>query len=287
MEQQVWSYSKLKTLDSCKWRFFLNYIEKWYPINAPQEEFSGKGLAVHEVLENMIGIESIEQVRDLLQKMSDKYKVDNDKFPIMDSAVRLFTFWNHYVNPLVKKGYQVKCEYELRESIKGHKFTGYIDLLLIGKEDAYIIDYKTSKGTQTSLYKKQLLLYSYMLSQQLGWNTRNVKERIKPIVFFPLAEIAMNRFDTSEQVVAKCVKPIKFFQEEVDGLISLYIQKIEEAYKYDWKHINSDSQCRAYDCRWCNYQGSKGNEQGFLGCCSSVEDGCFLDPAIIFEKKKA
>lgn len=181
----IWSYSKLNTLDTCVHEYYLARILKK---SKKQNIYGIVGGIAHDILEKYYNKEiAFEQMLPIFEseflgvELGDyKFSTDADKNRKMRDTykenVKQF-FQNHI--PMEGK---VSNELEVWIDVDGHIFIGYIDNILKDNDGNYIItDYKTSGMSDYTGEKKvkkgmQLLLYALGL-MQIGVPSDKIKCR--------------------------------------------------------------------------------------------------------------
>lgn len=181
-----WSYSRLTSFSQCKYGFYLAYIVKDDDLYLNEGNFWAEaGVLVHEILERFFK-------KEITQQEAAEYFRDH--------------FWDsicYKVKPeLMKKKYEqcldffensdlswldsyevLGVEKEIKLTISGYDFIGYIDLLLRDKRDGrlIILDNKSSEYFFTKSgkvkesarhsfekYEKQMTLYSRGVYEEYG-----------------------------------------------------------------------------------------------------------------------
>lgn len=172
----TWSYSRLKTFKTCKYSFLLKYIEEE---NEQQCFFSSYGNLIHGLLEQYYkgGMPK----REVLQSFLAKYPtyVVNAAPPNLYASY--FKQGREYFELLQSPPETVLgVEENLKFTIDGYKFTGFVDLLLKDGKGLIIQDNKTrilKRSTDNKIRKcdeefsefaRQLYLYSIGIKQQYG-----------------------------------------------------------------------------------------------------------------------
>lgn len=184
-ESFLWSFSRLKKYDDCKYAWYMKYIE-----NMDEDElfFSQFGSFMHELYyEVLIGNMSTKQMRetylaDFRKKVSAKAPTEKIFIKYFEDGLRavngISTFLTEIKTQYEIVGAEVKVDFE----IEGKNFVGFIDLLL--KDDnggLIIVDHKSrtlkprsnrSKPTKSDElldeYTKQLYIYSEAVYQNYG-----------------------------------------------------------------------------------------------------------------------
>lgn len=165
----LWSYSKVSSIDSCTWEYYLNRIKK---LPGVSNSYAILGGFAHDILEEYYnGNLKYEQMKEQfetkwLEAEMAGIKLYNDE----EKNVKMMEEYKHDILNFFethKDLGKVLTERELWVDINGNVFFGYSDALT-KKDDGYtyIIDWKTStlyKGDQIRQHQHQLLLYSLAL----------------------------------------------------------------------------------------------------------------------------
>ncbi len=130
-----------------KERFSKTMVE---PLTLEEEENIELGLKIHSILERI----------DFEHPDYDSLDVEND----IKESVKAFVESDFLKEHKHSKIYR---EYEFLEEISHTMYHGIIDLLILEKDKAIIVDYKL-KNTQDDAYKKQLLGYKSVIEKRTG-----------------------------------------------------------------------------------------------------------------------
>jgi hypothetical protein len=278
-----WSYSKLSTYKGCKLKFKYNYIEHW-KAEGVKTDITTKGLSIHETLEQIKSDSTIENVTQWLQEKIMEYKVDTDKYPLMEFVERLFYFYQYSVKPFEDLGWKKYQEFELRGDFNGESFLGYTDLLLDGDDKVIIIDYKTAKGIKPLNYAHQLMLYAYIYGTYYKhWSLEEIESNISIYVFFPLGEIKRKYTDPKSEVEA-LVKNIDYTANGIKELLEADLNDITKANSTDWNTIGTQNALVEFSCSWCDYRGVP-KLGDFPGCPKSYDKGYRMTRGTKIHKK--
>lgn len=208
--QMRYSYSRIKTFDTCKYLFLLNYILNEKPKR--ENFFQQTGNVVHEILQQYLNGE-IEK-HQLAAGFSSKYLKEVTEKPMNRSLYNsTFTLLIEYLkNPdfgFAKKILGVEKEVDFK--IDGYSFIGYIDLLCETDKGLAIVDHKSKELKPRRTGKKhqkqnkilddyliQLYLYSIPVKEQFG-------EYPKSLIFncFKSGQIITEPFNYNDFVKAK------------------------------------------------------------------------------------
>lgn len=274
-----WSASRVSTYTGCPLKYKYSYVQGWKQNIDKPNEFAAKGLAFHESAEHYETKLTREEAYKILEDNIAKYKVDEQKnedgtlkYDERGAFDNFLLFWTEYVAPMEADGYDIKKETWCSGSILRQPFCGCIDLLVEGKDDMIIYDYKSAKRAEVSGYKNQLILYAYLKGKARGWTNGEIAQKIQLRVFFPFAEL---EGDPSSDRMNKCVKPIKFTEKDVDKVINdYYVKALQDIAGTDWdKDVTADSGVVSFACSFCPYAGHGANKDGFPGCNKTVAAG--------------
>lgn len=176
-----WSFSKLNTFDTCKYGFYLQYIEGREGI---QNSFAQFGTCCHQILE-MYAKNEIE-LFELVNQYEKLYpEIVTERFPpnkyvdlgenYYNQGLEYFTNFNGFDDIGEVVGVEKFIEFNIGE----YEFCGFIDLILKSNNDKIIIvDHKT-KGKMTkkeqNKYLKQFYLYSVPLIEEYKNNPESLR----------------------------------------------------------------------------------------------------------------
>ena len=166
----TWSYSRIETYKSCKWKFFLRYIRG---LEEDEMFYSSYGKLIHSIIEGYYNekLTKDELSSEFLIRFSDEVQGRRPKSEIVKSYIEKGL---EYLRTFTEK--------QLNFEIEGIKFTGIIDFL--GKDNdgnLYIVDNKsrdlkhrsnrkkpTAKDQELDEMLAQLYLYSAAIEQEYG-----------------------------------------------------------------------------------------------------------------------
>ena len=238
LKNKRWSYSSVNSYENCPKGFFLNYIQKSTP--KVQNAFAEWGSFIHELLERYFKgeLEFFELSQIYEDEYADKIK---EKFPpnkYVDLNESYKESGNEYLDNFegLPEYYEViAVEQEVNLIIDGHKFMGYIDLVLRDKTDNKFIVYdhksksKFKNKKELSEYARQLYLYSIYIYEKYH-------EYPKMLVFnmFRAGEKATVDFDLNDYEAAK-----KWFVETIEKILKdeKFTDKITIQYKKSGKKL--------------------------------------------------
>lgn len=169
LTKKKWSFSSLKLYETCKYAFYLKYIEG---IEEEPNAFSSFGKHVHSVLERYFKGELY--AFELADVFEQEYET---------AVPERFPYWNMF-NAFYSKtlaylqnfdgidGEVLGVEEKLESTIGGYKFIGFADLIMKDENGIFVVDHK-SHGTWKSKkeraeYMRQLYLYAHCIKEKYG-----------------------------------------------------------------------------------------------------------------------
>lgn len=271
MASKNFSVSRVKCFQTCPLQYKYKYVDCWKTSATKQSDDIQKGLALHETFEHFP--ETMEDAIALLHKNLESYPVNHELYPleVLETGVkRYFNFWNNFVKPLLDDGYKAYKETWMRGTISNEPFIGALDLLLKKDDDTIIIDYKTASSMNASLYKNQLLIYTYLNNNDLSV----AAEKTRLFVFFPLGKLKTgDEYGSDVKSSLSCLKEIKFKKIDLITVVDEFQASIETITSKDWNAVDTKDATLCFECKWCDYKGSVENENGFKGCPLSYDVG--------------
>lgn len=237
MGKNYYSYSKISCYNTCPLQYYLQYVQK---VKLPKIYSYDvmKGQIFHYYAEIYKGdrrealADAFTAHEDVSQEFIDKLTKD-EKQLITDKCRLYDELWKNKF-----KNENVQHEFKLQIDEK-YVFTGYIDVLLAHSDGTYtILDFKTAKTINASLYADQIRTYAYFLNKQKGIPIN----KIKGAVFFPFASTSFPGENWQDVTVteANVKKTITKFEET--------IEKIETG------EINKEPVLN-FLCQWCSFKG--------------------------------
>lgn len=188
-----YSNSSINCFADCEAKYKYRYIDKLESCQPPSIHLIFGAMA-HEVLYKA------GQLRDM---SADKVLTKDDYISVIPSECLYpelkdafnITSWNNYFVPVIKQTalyekqlcdsmeepYEIKREHKITvNNIPGmlSGILGIIDLLILGKDSAIIVDYKFSKSKKTQYdfdLGSQLPLYAYLVHKTYGIPVRNIQ----------------------------------------------------------------------------------------------------------------
>jgi hypothetical protein len=260
MPNPRWSYSRLSTFSSCRNKYNLVY-QKELVVIGKEIAVQDKGLSLHQIAEQMNSSLSFENLIEIAKKDLEGRSFDQEKFPILKSIPRLYEWWQEFIVPFEQKGFKLEKEHWENGTLLDKKIVGALDTLLINEitKDIRIYDFKTAKTPNISTYQKQLILYAYLIGTRLG--IKNISEKVKLFVFFPLANVLDE--ETTDKEIAKkqamkMMKQIIYTNEDITNIVSEFEEIIKEDTTINWEIADpiNDAQL-SFSCSWCDFAGNK------------------------------
>jgi hypothetical protein len=227
-QNKTLSASRIKTLETCSWTYWLNYHLK---IPQRSNDGSDRGTICHTIFELLLNkrhlknykriikknaIDGDEGVNRLVKKLSAKVKLDESNYKLLNDMI-LVGLKNDFFG---EGGEIVKPEYDFditNEEPKYH-IKGFIDKPIKIKKEMHIIDYKSSKYKfRGDDLEANIQAMMYSLASKKLW------PKLKPIVKFlflrfpkqPIQELIF----TDEQI-----KGFEHYLEHINN----YINKFNE-----------------------------------------------------------
>jgi hypothetical protein len=234
-----YSASRVSTFNSCTLQYDLRYNRGYYAEDTQQNVLTRKGNAFHEFAELYEPSWDDAKIEEVRKELESRFTLP-EEFSLVQPVARYIEWYQKVLQPEIDKGGQLKKEIQFDFELDGNRFTGKLDILLLIPEGnvAWIIDHKTGRSTNTTYYKKQLLLYAWALHKQYNIPAEDMLKRIKCSVFFPFAE-------PDETDVKKVFKGIRF--------TSKHLQEVREHFTGSIKMIESDWTPEANINRMCDF----------------------------------
>ena len=276
------SMSRIHTFCDCKLKYKYTYIDHWAvpeDKEAPVADVTKKGLALHETFEAIIKNNlTKDQSFDKLLENCKIQKIDPERIEKefgLESGLNRWWQFKEYIDSLGVA--ELHPEMEYNEPISNGVITkickSYFDLLIKLKDGSWIIvDYKTPKSADVNNYAEQLMLYVFVLWNNLRrtkQETCELKEfvaKCKTAVFFPLARLAKknekleNRFVPLDYDYPKMMS----FLRGLFGNVNLM-----QTFDFDKNAFALSNNTKVgQGCTWCPYCGTTRDdgEEGFEGC---------------------
>lgn len=168
IDGMTWSYSRLKTYDTCPLEFKLKYLDGQC---AEDNAFSQFGSLCHEILAAYYnGIIPPESMSDMFISEFDSIEFPYNKLKESYRSKALGTFL-FYEDPFAGKNI-VDVEQKTSTKIEGLKFVGVMDLVLSTQNGLEIVDHKSHSPFKNEAEKeeflKQLYVYAILSKQKYG-----------------------------------------------------------------------------------------------------------------------
>jgi hypothetical protein len=247
-----WSFSKLKVLQQCPLRFYLQYVLKVKLVDAPPPSLiTNVGKAVHSILEKIILGKTINDSFELSRKeyasiisQADwESQVATTEYNMIAFRTRLDEFEKkfpikRYVQEL-KVG--IKADYSPTAFFdKEVYFRGVVDfgIQMQANEfgDLIVIDHKTGAPAKMGIRNFKTQLDGYKVLFHHG--VEPVAGAQAGIHFVKDGEILLDSYTTKEEIEGKLVNELEFY-------LSGSVDKVKELGYF--KHI------RGPHCKWCDY----------------------------------
>ena len=225
---KVLSASRIKTLETCSWVYWLNYHAK-----VPQSQNDGalRGTICHTIFELLLNkrhlknykriikknaIDGDNGVDKLVKKLAKKVKLDDSNYKLLNDMI-LVGLKNDFFG---EGGEIVKPEYsfDIKNDEPKYHIRGFIDKPVKIKKEMHIIDYKSSKYKfRGDDLEANIQAMMYSLASKKLW------PKLKPIVKFlflrfPKQPIQELSFDEDQ---------IKGFEHYLEH-INEYVNKFDE-----------------------------------------------------------
>ena len=171
LQDKVWSFSSIKMFEQCPYSFKLKYLDEE---SERPNAFAQSGGYVHEILERCYKGELYDfELGDEFEAHYSEHVTE--RFPFYNMAKAYYDKSLEYLQTFEKDDrYEVVAvEKEVNFEVGGHKFIGYIDLLLRDRSDGRLIicDHKSKSAfrkDEKEEYAKQLYLYSKPIYEEYG-----------------------------------------------------------------------------------------------------------------------
>ena len=275
-----WSYSRISTYDACLLKYYYRYVMPFDPNQEANTEAAHKGSCFHEMAEQMESGKSLESMQEILEAKIVEHNVDRTKYSEDEAFRRFMLFWPEYVTKKEAEGYVTRKEFTFKTNIDNRLYTGNLDLSLYKyKEDGktldkcIIFDYKSPKSSSAASYKKQIVLYAYMVGKSQGWNSQQIYENIDCFIFFPFSD---QKHDNDFDNMMASVKRVNYTAQDIDDVIKHDIAVVREADSIPWETVNLQElgTYTKFSCSYCPYLGSiEDKTTGFSGCKCTYDMG--------------
>lgn len=219
-----YSASKIKTYESCKLKYKLNYIDNKWP-KQPINDDTMFGNLVHKAFEIY---DPDKDNKSEIVKLQRNYTLSRQYKSFIAGAYKsLFEFFHKYGHLPAEK------ELKIEMDMGSFKATGFVDRFMSGENNYLCIDYKTSRNANTDYHIFQLKFYNLVLSKKY----KTQPDNIKMILYFPRPNEEKSMVFSNNQ--------IKQFEKELNRKI------IEIETNKDW------SASPGFHCKWCPFYNTK------------------------------
>lgn len=278
------SISRIKKFKECKLAYKYNYISGFQPSKVSIADVTLKGLVLHEVMEKSIGKNiSDSMALNILSEVCNKKSVSQEKreeFNLDNGLANFLKFKKHiygtYKIKEVLPEFKVKCNLNFLGIEK--QVISIFDLFLKLEDGSFIIvDYKTPKSIDMSLYSDQLCLYVYVLYKYL--NTKeslaDFLKKVNTYIFFPMAIINKKKEDSIENRLIK----LDITESMIYSLIRKISKTVKDILDFDFDKmaiiLSSETEI-GLSCSWCPYVATSQKDsdiKGYEGCPISCSLG--------------
>jgi hypothetical protein len=274
------SYSRLSTFETCRWKYFLTYEKHFRVQRNDNTELAAKGTAFHEVAENYKG-QGVDELEAEMNKLATEAGVDISKYDYREASVRLWWLMNSWFEPKKREGYSIKHESWVKGELAGKPFVGALDVLVepstsdFLNKPIYIMDFKSGKSPRTDSYKTQLMIYAYFIGKQHNWTIDVTATRVKLYVFFPLANLGskISKLPDDERP-AEAMKQIVYTARDLAETVQKLEMNVRAAGETNWEDIDPimDSDIN-FTCNFCPYAGIPKDTDAECHCQRSYDNG--------------
>jgi hypothetical protein len=250
-----WSFSKLKVLQQCPLRFYLQYLLKVKLVDAPPPSLiTNVGKAVHLILENVILGKTISESFELAKKeytdggimTVDQWdaQVATTEYNIIAFRTRLDEFEKkfpikRYIQELrvgIKADYSPTAFFDKEVYFRGVVDFGIQMKAGEGLADLIIIDHKTGAPAKMGIRNFKTQLNGYKVLFHNG--VEPIQGAQAGIHFVKDGEVILDSYTTKEEIEGKLTNELEFY-------LAGSVDKVKELGYF--KHI------RGPHCKWCDY----------------------------------
>ena len=284
--EKPWSASRISTYRQCPLKYYYTYVKKWVCSKPADMTAAQKGTCFHETVEQYHTGMSHDEIFKILESKIKEYDVDTTQYDEHAALERFFLFWKEFVEKNEALGFKVVQEGWASGVMGGEKFCGALDLKLDRGDKVIIFDYKSGKTPAIAKYKDQLLLYSYLIGQEKGWDLKTISENIRLYLFFPMSEQEKPVTDFDKMLAS--VKQVKYDENVLKDCIDSYLETISEIKAHDWEKEDLDALgCPAFPCNWCEHKGGNPNDEGYKGCKATRDQGYTQERFVTYHLKES
>ena len=236
-----YSYSKISSYKRCSLLYDLSYVRK---VRVPKEENydTTKGKVFHKYAEVYRGDFRLALQQAFTPSPPDVTKefldsIEQEKKQEIVEACKTFNIF--YDSFLKDKTIASELQLQYTDVENNLRITGYVDTLISLSDGSFIVlDYKTPKSINLSLYKDQIKLYIYLLHK-----TKDIPlSKFSGRLFFPFATVKSE----DERFQSVSVTETKVLQTYKDFVAS--IKEIESPDRKVEPELG-------FMCKYCDYQG--------------------------------
>jgi RecB family exonuclease len=258
-----WSFTKLKVLQQCPLRFYLQYVVKIKPLETPPNLVTNVGKAVHRILELLIAGKTLTDSYRLTRKEFVNILTDDEwvaevattELNIMEFRKRLDDFEKKF--PIKRYVQELRIGMTAKYEPTGFfgedvYWRGVIDLgMQLEGDDVIIIDHKTGAPPEMGIrnFQNQLDVYKIMFHR----GVQPVHGAQAGIHFVKGGKVLLDNYSTREEIEGKLTRELEFY---IVGAIDR-----TKDLKY-FKHF------RGSHCKYCDY-----NEECKAGNLKDIESG--------------
>ncbi len=221
-----YSASKIKTFDSCKLKYKLQYIDN-IKVDTEEQDSTLFGKLIHKAFE--IYDPKKNNKKEII-KLTREYPLsDNYKQLLTSTYKHVLKFHNKY------KKYPAQEELDLFYEYDEFSIKGYIDRLMEAKKFYICVDYKTSRVPTLKYHMFQLKFYNLLLYKVYNINP----SKIRTMLYFP-------RPDKEEKIMFS-KNQILHFEKELYNKVA----EIESMTEWPAELSNLCGFCEYYNTKYC------------------------------------
>lgn len=213
LTKKKWSFSSIKLFETCKYAFYLKYIED---NDEEPNAFSQHGSLVHSILERYFNGELYAfELADIFEK---EYETAvTEKFPFFAMYKGFYEKTLEYLQNFDGiDGEVLGVEQKFDTTISGYKFIGFADLIIRDDKGIVIYDHKShgkwKSKKERAEYFRQLYIYAYCVKELYGELPYKLVFNRFRIPDEPLDEELFNKNDYNSA--------IKWFTDSIDEILA-------------------------------------------------------------------
>jgi len=231
IEKMIWSYSRVDCFNTCRYKWFLRYIDDPLGVNSKPMFYSSYGSFVHALLEGFYkGIYSKEELPSLfLAQFGDMVRGERPPGGIAQKYIQAGYDYFKSFEPLPFNilGVEKKVSFKIGE----RQFVGFIDLLGEKDGELYVIDNKsrdlkprskrkkpTQKDVELDEMLRQLYLYSAAVFEEYGKYPKSLCFNCFKTGVFIEEPFKKERFDEAMEWAHKTIEKIVLANEYYPSL---------------------------------------------------------------------